>query len=63
MKEGRREHRPRHLDLGLRGADEAGAGDAYGASKGVVSSLTLDGEARAHRIRVNAIAPGPFYTT
>lgn len=37
---------------------------AYGASKGAVGSLTLDMAVKLapHGIRVNAIAPGPFYT-
>ena len=49
----------------FRGAEEeAEPAIAYGASKGAVSSLTLDMAVKLapHGIRVNAIAPGPFYT-
>jgi len=49
----------------FRGADEtAEPVIAYGASKGAVSSLTLDMAVKLapHAIRVNAIAPGPFTT-
>jgi gluconate 5-dehydrogenase len=49
----------------FRGAEEeAEPAIAYGASKGAVSSLTLDMAVKLapHGIRVNAIAPGPFFT-
>ena len=49
----------------FRGADEAKEqAIAYGASKGAVSSLMLDMAVKLapDHIRVNAIAPGPFYT-
>ncbi len=49
----------------FRGADEAAEpAIAYGASKGAVSSLTLDMAVKLapDGIRVNAIAPGPFTT-
>jgi gluconate 5-dehydrogenase len=49
----------------FRGAEEeAEPAIAYGASKGAVSSLTLDMAVKLapHGIRVNAIAPGPFLT-
>lgn len=49
----------------FRGGEEAAEpAIAYGASKGAVSSLTLDMAVKLapHGIRVNAIAPGPFFT-
>lgn len=50
---------------GLRGADEeAMPAIAYNASKGALFTLTQDMAVKLarHRIRVNAIAPGPFDT-
>jgi gluconate 5-dehydrogenase len=49
----------------FRGAEEeAEPAIAYGASKGAVSSLTLDMAVKLapYKIRVNALAPGPFLT-
>ncbi len=49
----------------FRGAeDEAEPAIAYSASKGAVTSLTRDMAVKLapHGIRVNAIAPGPFWT-
>jgi gluconate 5-dehydrogenase len=50
----------------FRGADEAKEqAIAYGASKGAVTSLMLDMAVKLapDGVRVNAIAPGPFYTS
>ena len=56
---------PRPSISGFRGSvEENEPAIAYSARKGAVNTLTQGhgGEARAHGIRVNAIAPGPFDT-